>query len=462
MKNKIWYYGLPVLGVLFGLWYVKQAFVDVVYSDYIRLVNSYLPDVWNPRKFFVGDILTRIPLNYGARIINVIFFDYRIRFDQVLGVISLGLSAVLLASYAIKKNIGALWFLCLMAVMFSLNKWEMMINGSGWIHFFAFAGFYYHYLVLERVWTGCQKKGDHRRLLLLPWVLTLAVAGPYCAVYTAVLWLTYGLKAGMVWMKEKRWNKDYLAYAVSSAVPLLLYIWSNSCVIDEPKGIAEVSFTEQLLSTPGYFLRFFIKSFASMAVGVECAEAAFHTNLPYLALGLMVIGSYGAAVVLYIRCRLYEKTVFPLILMGAGILNHVLILLSRWVYLNENYGMSSRYALQFQTGILGIILTFALAGRGMKKGKAGFRGRAAVRAVTVAVTAVILGGNIYTTREELRKAPARAEYCARRAEIALDFENRTDDELRENFEYRTGNPQSGQAVREALTILKENHLNIFR
>ena len=133
-----------------------------------------------------------------------------------------------------------------------------------------------------------------------------------------------------------------------------MYIWSNSCVIDEPKGIAEVSFTEQLLRTPGYFLRFFIKSFASMAVGVECAEAAFHTNLPYLALGLMVIGSYGAAVVLYIRCRLYEKTVFPLILMGAGILNHVLILLSRWVYLNENYGMSSRYALQFQTGILGI------------------------------------------------------------------------------------------------------------
>ena len=139
MKNKIWYYGLPALGVLFGLWYVKQAFVDVVYSDYIRLVNSYLPDVWNPRKFFVGDILTRIPLNYGARIINVTFFDYRIRFDQVLGVISLGLSAVLLASYAIRKNIGALWFLCLMAVMFSLNKWEMMINGSGWIHFFAFS-----------------------------------------------------------------------------------------------------------------------------------------------------------------------------------------------------------------------------------------------------------------------------------------------------------------------------------
>lgn len=41
----------------------------------------------DPDKFFVGDILTRIPLNYVARIINVTFFDYSIRFDQVLGIL---------------------------------------------------------------------------------------------------------------------------------------------------------------------------------------------------------------------------------------------------------------------------------------------------------------------------------------------------------------------------------------
>lgn len=149
MKNRIWYYVLPFFGMVFGVWYLKNSFVDVVYSDYIRLVNSYLPDVWNPDKFFVGDVLTRIPLNYLARIINTTFFDYRIRFDQALGILSLGLSSMLLISYCIRKDIGILWYLCLMAVTFSLNKWEMMVNGSGWIHFFAFACFYYHYLVLK-------------------------------------------------------------------------------------------------------------------------------------------------------------------------------------------------------------------------------------------------------------------------------------------------------------------------
>ena len=47
MKNRIWYYVLPFFGMVFGVWYLKNSFVDVVYSDYIRLVYSYLPDVWN-------------------------------------------------------------------------------------------------------------------------------------------------------------------------------------------------------------------------------------------------------------------------------------------------------------------------------------------------------------------------------------------------------------------------------
>ncbi|MBO6307310.1 MAG: hypothetical protein J6N70_00440, partial [Oribacterium sp.] len=35
---------LPFLGTIFLLWYIKGASIDVVYSDYIRLINSYLPD----------------------------------------------------------------------------------------------------------------------------------------------------------------------------------------------------------------------------------------------------------------------------------------------------------------------------------------------------------------------------------------------------------------------------------
>ena len=60
--RNIFYFLLPFLGTLFLLWYVKNATCDVVYSDYVRLVNSYLPDVWDPEKFFVPDVLTRLPI----------------------------------------------------------------------------------------------------------------------------------------------------------------------------------------------------------------------------------------------------------------------------------------------------------------------------------------------------------------------------------------------------------------
>ena len=157
MKERRWYYFLPLAGIIFGIWYIRIAFYDVVYSDYIRLVNNYLPDVWNPSKFLVPDILTRVPLSYLGRVVNTVFFHYSVTFDQILGVVGLGLSGMVLASYCIRRRIGAAWMLVLMAVVFSLNKWEMLTNGTGWVHFFAFAGFYYHYLVLDRVSGRPQK-----------------------------------------------------------------------------------------------------------------------------------------------------------------------------------------------------------------------------------------------------------------------------------------------------------------
>lgn len=461
MKAGKWYYLLPVIGMIFGLWYVKSAFVDVVYSDYIRLVNSYLPDVWNPDKFFVGDILTRMPVNYVARIVNVTFFDYRIRFDQVLGILFLGLSGIQIISYGIKKEIHVGWLISLMIVMFSLNKWEMMINGSGWIHFLAFAGFYCHYLVLERVWGGQEKKGDRIRLFVYPWIITVGMAGPYCAIYTAVLLLTYGFRMLLVQSRQRKWEKKYILYGLSAVIPMFLYMWSSSMAEPEKLGIAEVSLMTQILDTPGFFVRFFIKSLSSMVVGVECAQAVFADNLPYFILGLLVMGAYILALWQQWRYKLYEKTIFPLMLIWAGGLNHILILISRWVFLREDYGMSSRYALQFQAGILGILLTFGLAWGKQKPEKADFR-KKGLGFLMTAVTAVLLTGNLYTTAEEIKKAPIRKEFCRERAQIALDFENRSDEELRANFEYHTSRPEGGREVRAALEILKEHQWNVFR
>ena len=83
---------LPVLlGTFFSLWYISNAACDVVYTDYIRLIDSYLPDVTDPAKFFVPDILTRIPASFLQRLINVEVFGFSVTFDRICTVLGLAL-----------------------------------------------------------------------------------------------------------------------------------------------------------------------------------------------------------------------------------------------------------------------------------------------------------------------------------------------------------------------------------
>lgn len=462
--RKALYLGIPAVGVLFCLWYVKIATYDIVYTDYIRLVNSYLPDVWNPDKFFVPDILTRIPVNYLARIINVTFFGYRTTFDMGLGVLGLGLAAVVFACYSLRRSVSTVWFLLLMIVMFSLNKWEMLTNGSGWVHFLALGCFYYHYSVIDRVWSREEKKADRKLLITLPWIITLGVAGPYCAIYSVTLILTYLCLFLLEWKGPER-IKDirYFWYSASALIPLLLYMWSNSYAVEDHADAVNLSIGEAFGIDPVFPVRFLIKSCASMIFGEEVLNNWISPEPPGLpvlpswtvyVLGIAVILCYLFAIWLNFRHKLYEKTILPCMLLAAGGMNHLLILVSRWIFLKDYYGMSSRYALQYQVGILGILLTIALLWKKMNV--------RAVRAGAVVCCMIFLVGNGYTTYKEMKKAPYREEYGARIAAAALQFEELSDDELRETFDYRRSREDSGQKVRSALEILKEQNWNVFR
>ena len=59
MKNKksYVYIGLPVLGMIFYLAYIRRSAIDMVYSDYIRLINTFF-------------ICTRRPLIWSIPIIS--------------------------------------------------------------------------------------------------------------------------------------------------------------------------------------------------------------------------------------------------------------------------------------------------------------------------------------------------------------------------------------------------------
>lgn len=458
-EKKVIYYGLPVFGILFCLWYVKIATCDVVYTDYIRLVNTYLPDVWNPEKFFVPDVLTRIPIHYLGRIINTTFFHYSTTFDMALGVLGLGASGLVLGMYCERRQIGVIWYVILMFVLFGLNKWEMITNGTGWGHFAAFAGFYYHYLVFDRVFYGQEKKHDRIRLVILPFVITLGMAGPYCAVYTVVMVMAY--LAAWAMRKDTMTGRQCLVDMISVLIPFLLYLWSNSYAVEDHAGAVNIGLIELARTDILFFVRFLLKALASMVVGVEVldswtAAGTISESVMY-GMGALLVAGYLSALFFNWKFRLYERTLVPFMLLFAGMGNHAIVLLSRYIFLKDHYGMSSRYALQYQAGILGILLTFALLWKILKIQK-----KRICCAVIGVFCTVLLAGHGYTDYAELKKAPYRELYGRNIEAIAVQFESVSDDVLRETFDYRKSQPDSGQKVREALTILKKQKWNMFR
>ena len=461
------YPALPVLGILFCLWYICTATSNIVYTDYIRLVNTYLPDVWSAEKFFVPDILTRIPVYYLGRIINVTFFGYSTTFDMVLGVLGLGLSGLVLGAYCKEWEIPAVWYLILIFVFFNLNKWEMLTNGSGWAHFLAFAGFYYHYLVLDRIVSRREKKNDRKLLLLLPFVNTLLIAGPYCAVYTVtmILFCFYAMISQMRERRKQHQQADigyWLKAQICILIPFFLYLWSNSYAVEDHANTYDISLLEVLQTSPGFFVRFLLKSLASTVIGGETLEIWLNDpnhiigNKHVYLLGAVVALAFLVAFVLFLRTRMYNETIFPAMLFISGIGNYGIVLISRYIFLNENYGMSSRYALQYQAGLLGVLLIFALAWRSPQlKAKA-------YKAVLIPFVILIVSGMAHTNYKEIQKAPYRKASMELKAAAALRFEELDDTELPEIFEYRKSRADSGEKVRQALTVLKENEWNVFR
>ncbi len=472
----LWYL-VPVLGTVFYIWYILAATEDVVYTDYIRLINSYLPDVWDPKKFFVADIFTRMPVNYLERIINVVFFRYSTTFEMVLGALCTGAAALVLSAYCRRRRIGIFWYAVLMAVFFSLNKWEMITNGTGWCHFLAFAGFYLHFFLWDRVWerqngagllqeeTARQDTRDRRMLKILPWLLILGTGGAYGAAYAAILILTYGFC--FVLDKKRKGRPDYrhLVYGAHVLVPMLLYLISNAFAETEYAGTTGRSIAQVLADNWILFPKFLVKSLATLVIGDEPLTELL-TNLDrgmalcYL-LGILVFAGYLLALRAQFSRRLYQTSIFPLMLIFWGGCNHLLVLAARWIFENSDYGMSSRYALQYQAGILGIILTFGLLRRAGKKAaktdaRAG-RKEAALRVMAAAFALIILAGNLYTTAMEIKKAPNRKAYARSVREIALHYREASDDELETWMQYRHG----PERIRSALAILEEQKWNIF-
>ena len=491
---------VSILCTVFLGFYILSASEDIVYSDYIRLTNSYLGEPFSFRDLLTKDILTRIPVSFLFREINIAFFHYSITFDRFLGLFGLFLTSIPILLFMAKRRTGVFFSVSLLLIFYSLNKWEMLLNGSGYAHFLSFALFYlFFYLLSERVGKGSSLLS----LSVFPF-LFLLTGGPYAiAVYGAtILSLFFLFLAGKI--RDKRGS---LVLLLSSFVSTFLYFLSNHYAVYEYAGAKSISLKEVLFTKMTFVLKFFGFGFSSLLFSGENLEEWLSSGAvqgkQLFLLGGLILLFFLLMALLFLKDLFFgekrgEKDksltgLFPALLLLHGLLSFALVFLSRYIFLRPEYAVQSRYALQYQSALLGALLLLYLKTAGgqevgvekrnrdreiedRKKGekvkkdvnaesvklagdvdKKAEPRRALLRIISVGITLLFLVGTLHTAKTELLKAPYRRLHYETMLHSVNRIEEMDEEELERLYEYRHGK----ERILKAFSILKERKLNCF-
>lgn len=499
---------VSILCTVFLGFYILSASADIVYSDYIRLTNSYLGEPFSFHNLMTKDILTRIPVSFLFREINIAFFHYSITFDRFLGLFGLFLTSIPLLLFMAKRRIGVFFSISLLLIFYSLNKWEMLLNGSGYAHFLSFALFYlFFYLLSERVGKGSSLLS----LSVFPF-LFLLTGGPYAiAVYGAtILSLFFLFLAGKI--RDKRGS---LVLFLSSFVSTFLYFLSNHYAVYEYAGAKSISLKEVLFTKMTFVLKFFGFGFSSLLFSGENLEEWLSSGAvqgkQLFLLGGLILLFFLLMALLFLKDLFFGKKdssddcipekekdksltgLFPALLLLHGLLSFALVFLSRYIFLRPEYAVQSRYALQYQSALLGALLLLYLKTAGgqevrvekrnrdreiedRKKGekvkkdenaesvklagdvdKKAEPRRALLRIISVGITLLFLVGTLHTAKTELLKAPYRRLHYETMLHSVNRIEEMDEEELERLYEYRHGK----ERILKAFSILKERKLNCF-
>ena len=485
---------LSFLMALAILFYVLLSTTDVLYSDYIRLVNSYLGKPFQLGDLLQKDILTRIPLTYFFREINRYSFGYTLIFDRVLGVLGLFLASKPLLLFMRKKQLSFLQQLLFLILFYSLNKWEMLLNGSGYIHFLAFSVFYDYFYALDQAFS---KKSSLLVLSIYP-PFILLVAGPYClAVFLSCFVLFFFLALG-----KKLWDmKGTILLLISNGLCLFLYLLSNHYAVYEYAGAESISLREVLQNHLLFVVKFIFYGFSSMLVSGENLEKLLRDGViqgkGIVLIGAFVLFFYVLMILLYLwkffassknsgtktfagkgkdglsseqRQKDEQKQtdknaltggnvgdpfyfgLLPGLLLLHGLASHALVFFTRYMFLKESYAFQSRYALQYQSALLGAFLLLFLW-KNENRASLGQKARTSQGrlAFCLLISGIFLLGTLWTDSSEWGKSMYRREHYERMWSYSHELYAYSDEELEDVFEYHHG----GERIRKAFAIWEQ-------
>ena len=548
---------LSIIGFAYVVYYIFRASTNVVTSDYMRIVNSYLYDVSDLKYLKSMESISRIPFTFLARFINVKLFSYNVFFDKILGACGLLIFNFVTVKYILKtidtSLVKIIASIVVTFISFSLMSWEMILNGTGYAHFLTMGLIAITYYLFDVFINYTCKKtcmGDQHRkgelcepetvgastasprknfgiaLIILTIITSLCFAGSYAVSYDCTL-ILFSLLAIVIIVKslelfsrdkieltisnevdevnidlsvKKKLNDSskkslciYIIIIIVSVICISLYMISNNTgepLI--PVGFQDITLLELLKTNPLFPVKFLLKSLASSIIGVETFDYAINFGtitekviylfgIIYLLIILwtifvVIVGAkhrdpeiVGASTASpkavgakhrdpeIVGASYASPTVFPFMYVIYGFMNYALVFLARYKFVRDEYGMTSRYALQYMFLSIGIVILLSMFMDKVFVDKKFTTKNIIICLVSVACIFVLYFGNVVTSCDEIYKADYRKIIYTNLVDIAKNSENYTDEELENFFEYH----RDSEHIRNTFKILKEQQLNVF-
>lgn len=494
LKNILIALLLSVAGFAYLTYYIFRASVDVVASDYIRIINYYLPDVTDLKYLLSWEGIANIPFAFLMRYINVKFFNYSVFFDKIVGLVGLMIFNFVTVKYALEnlqnKYIKIIVSIIITFISFSLMAWEMILNGTGYPHFITIGLIALTFNIVggkqssELFSTASPMAkpnvGASTASPLLIIITSLLFAGSYSVAYLATL-IIFSVISIIATLRVKHINvgaRPVIIIIVSLICLALYYKSSHSGEQLVPVGFQDVTLKDIMEADATFPVRFFLSSFASALIGVETLMFAVTygtiTNTVIFIIGIVYIIIMLWALFVGIRDIISEKhretetrsgEPMPYLYIVYGLISVALIFLARYRFVRADYGMSSRYAIQYMFLTIGIILILSkkidtIISRDKSEPEATHSGEPALLTLIVSALAIfiLVFGHIITTTDEMYKTDNRKLVYEFVENVAKNYHDYTDEQLMGTFEYF----RSAEHIKNALGTLEDNHLNVFQ
>jgi len=253
--------------------------------------------------------------------------------------------------------------------------------------------------------------------------------------------------------------KFHIIYFINIFIPTVIYVYSRANSVEEHAGATQLPITQVIASDPLLLIRLLLKSLVSVIFNNEVIKKVGISNTILFITGIAVGIFYIYALYLNFYKGVFKASLLPACLLFAGIAAHLLVVMSRWIFLKDSYAMSSRYALQFQSGTLGILLSLYL-NKIKRREDLAEESRQKSRRAKIAVSSIclcLIMGNLLTCSNEIQMSVYRKENFAFKKAAALNYNKLSDKKLKEIFQYH-----DSVRIRKAFKILQEKKLNVFR